>query len=204
MADPVAVAAAAAAVGATIPAAAAQKAVDRERKAWNKLMMTFGFKGKTIDELERQGICSMESRQKKQKTSFNTFFIRLDNVHHPLRPKNAIIWMTEEGNDEIRLAHTWLQRREWVSQKTNTASFTATRKQNEVLADKVKSNKDKDFKAPLKLKGFAKWDEFIKSIDGYLEKAEEQQIPPILGRVGNYISSSLTKRKTVEQLISSS
>jgi len=189
MATPAAVAAAAVAAATlaanqALPTTAAQKAIEKEKKAWNQLMMTFGLNQETIDELERHGIGSMESLQKKQKTSFNAFFIRLDKVHHPLRPQNAVVWMTEEGNDGIRLAHTWLQRREWVSLKTNAASFTlkqqiATRKRNEVLADKVKSNKDKDLKAPLKFKGFAKWDEFIKSIDGYLGKVRGAADTPL-------------------------
>jgi len=43
-----------------------------------------------------------------------------------------------------------------------------THKRDEVLEDKIKSNKDKDkdLKAPLKSKGFVKWDEFTKWMDG--------------------------------------
>ena len=124
MVDSVAVAAVAGEPAAAIPVSASQKAIDKEKKAWNQLMTTIDLNDETFDELKRHGIGSMESLQKKQKANFNVFFIRLDNVHQLLRPKNDIVWMTEEGNDRIRLAHTWLQRREWLPLKTNAASFT--------------------------------------------------------------------------------
>ena len=135
------------------------------------LLKSFDLNEETILEIGRHGISSMEGLRTRKESTFTPFFTRIDKNPHHDRPANANVWVTSKGNAGIRLAHTWVKRRNWVHLKYNTRFFNKfqqnlTTKRDSELADRLKSNEDNDVKAPKKLKSFAKCD----SLDDYFDR----------------------------------
>ena len=163
------------AAGIAAAAATAATAVTGELADFTALLESFDLNTETILEIGRHGISSMEGLRTRKESTFTPFFTRIDKNPHPDRPAGASIWVTSEGNAGIRLAHTWVKRRNWVQLKYNAKFFTKkqqdlTTKRDSELADRLKSNEDNDVKAPLKFKSFSKWDEYIDSLDDYLDR----------------------------------
>ena len=116
------------------------------------LLASFDLNKETILEIGRHGIDSMAGLETRKESTFTPFFTRIDKNPHPDRPANVSIWVTSEGNAGIRLAHTWVKRRNWVRLKYNARYFNKkqqdlTIKRDSELADRLKSNEDNDVKA---------------------------------------------------------